>query len=55
MGLFQFIGAWVQLVTGVLLVGLAELGDADVNHIKIAVKLSLLIVISSPPGLDGGR
>lgn len=44
-GLFQFIGAWVQLVTGVLLVGMLEMGDADVNRIKIAVKLSLLIVI----------
>lgn len=44
-GLFQFIGAWVQLITGVLLVGLASMGDTDVNHIKITVKLVLLIVI----------
>jgi len=42
---FQFIGAWVQLVTGVLLVGLAEMGDGGVNHVKIAVKLALLIGI----------
>lgn len=44
-GLFQFIGAWVQLITGVLLVGLAEMGDGTVNHIKIGVKLLLLIAI----------
>lgn len=44
-GLFQFIGAWVQLITGVLLVGLASMGDGDVNHIKIGVKLVLLIAI----------
>lgn len=44
-GLFQFIGAWVQLVTGILLVGLNEMGDGSVNHFKIAVKLVILIVI----------
>lgn len=44
-GRFQFIGAWVQLVTGILLVGLAEMGDGHVNNVKIAVKLLILIVI----------
>lgn len=44
-GLFQFIGAWVQLITGVLLVGLNEMGDGSVNHVKIAVKLAILLVI----------
>lgn len=44
-GRFQFIGAWVQLVTGVALVGLASMGDGDVNHIKIGVKSLLLIVV----------
>lgn len=44
-GLFQFIGAWVQLVTGLLLVGIAEMGDGPVNHAKIVVKTVLLIVI----------
>ena len=44
-GLFQFIGAWVQLVTGILLVGLNGMGDGSVNHVKIAVKLVILIVI----------
>lgn len=44
-GIFQFIGAWVQLISGLLLVGLAEMGDGNVNHIKIGVKLLLLIAI----------
>lgn len=44
-GLFQFIGAWVQLVTGVVLVGLASMGDGGFNHLKITVKLVILIVI----------
>lgn len=42
---WQHIGAWVQLVTGLLLVGLAEMGDGSVNHIKIGVKLVILIII----------
>lgn len=42
-GVFQFAGAWVQLVTGLLLVGLAEMGDGHVNNVKIAVKLVILI------------
>lgn len=42
---WQHIAAWVQLVTGVLLVGLLEMNDdaGPVNHIKIAVKLLVLI------------
>lgn len=43
---WQHIGAWIQLVTGVLLVGLLEMADdAPVNHVKIAVKLVVLIAI----------
>lgn len=44
-GLFQFIGAWVQLITGILLVGVNEMSDVNVNHLKIAVKLVILVVI----------
>ena len=44
-GLFQFIGAWVQLITGILLVGLTEMADGNVNHMKIGIKLAILIVI----------
>ena len=44
---WQLIGAWVQLVSGVLLVGLLEMSDdaGPVNHTKIAVKLLVLIAI----------
>lgn len=42
---WQHVGAWVQAVSGILLVGLAEMGDGEVNHIKIAVKLVITIVI----------
>ena len=40
-GKFQWYGAIAQLVTGLLLVGLAEMGPDPVNHAKIAVKLLL--------------
>ena len=39
-------GALTALVTGVILVGLAEMGDGDVNHVKIAVKLVVALVIT---------
>ncbi|MBP3044300.1 hypothetical protein KKR91_06740 [Arthrobacter jiangjiafuii] len=42
----QFHAALLQLVTGLLLVGLAEMGDASLNHIKIAVKLTVALVIA---------
>lgn len=42
---WQHIAAWVQLASGVLLVGLMEMNDdaGPVNHTKIAVKLLVLI------------
>ncbi|MCC9197823.1 hypothetical protein QNO08_06530 [Arthrobacter sp. zg-Y820] len=43
----QFHGALLQLVTGLLLVGLAEMDDYDVNHVKIAVKLVLALAIAA--------
>lgn len=39
-------GAWVQLVTGVALVGVIASGDDHVNNAKIGVKLAILIVIT---------
>lgn len=44
-GFFQFLGAWVQLITGLGLVALAEMtpGAGPVNHMKIGIKLVLLI------------
>ncbi|GER24448.1 hypothetical protein NCCP1664_29430 [Zafaria cholistanensis] len=40
-GKFQWYGGIAQLVTGLLLVALAEMGEDPVNHAKIAVKLLL--------------
>src|SRR5699024_11078780 len=41
----MFHGALTQLITGLLLVGLLEMGDGDVNHMKIGIKLLVLVVI----------
>jgi uncharacterized membrane protein len=38
-------GATTQLVTGLLLVGVLEADDADVNHVKIAVKLLVSLAV----------
>lgn len=37
--------AGLQLITGLALVGLTEASDRDVNHIKIGVKLLVVLVI----------
>ena len=42
----QFHGALLQLITGLALVGVAEAGDGDVNHLKIAFKLTIALVIA---------
>lgn len=39
-------GILTALVTGVLLTGIAEMGDDPVNHVKIAVKLVVAIVVA---------
>src|SRR5699024_4976807 len=48
-GYWQHIGAWIQLVTGLLLVGIAEMtandDGAGLNHMKIGIKLVILLVI----------
>lgn len=38
-------GSILQVVTGLLLVGFNEMNDADVNHMKIGIKLVLAVVI----------
>lgn len=38
-------GAFTMLVTGLILVGISEMGDDPVNHVKIAVKLVVLLAI----------
>jgi hypothetical protein len=40
-------GALTALVAGVIVVGLSEMGGGDVNHIKIAVKLVVSLVITA--------
>lgn len=43
---WQHLGAWLQLISGVLLVGLLEMNDGGpVNHMKIAVKLAVVIAV----------
>ncbi|GAB3820056.1 hypothetical protein GCM10028820_25060 [Tessaracoccus terricola] len=41
----MFHGALTQLVTGLVLVGLAEMGDGEPNHMKIGIKSLVLVVI----------
>lgn len=38
--------AYLQLITGLLLMGLAEMGDGDVNHMKIGIKLVIAILVT---------
>ncbi len=38
--------SYLQLVTGLLLVGLAEMGDGQVNHMKIGIKLVVAILVT---------
>ena len=38
-------GATTQLVTGLLLVGVLESGDEDVNHVKIGIKLLVALAV----------
>lgn len=39
-------GALTQVVTGLLIVGVLEMDDADLNHAKIGVKLVIALVIA---------
>jgi hypothetical protein len=38
--------SYLQLITGLLLVGVAEMGEGDVNHVKIGIKLVVAIVVT---------
>lgn len=42
----MFHGALTQIVSGVVLLGLQEMGDGDVNHAKLGVKFAVLVVIT---------
>lgn len=43
-------GAWhgvlTALVTGILMVGVLEMGDGDVNHVKIVLKLLIAVAVT---------
>lgn len=41
----MFHGALTQLVTGIVLLGLQEMGDGPVNHMKLGIKFAVLVVI----------
>lgn len=39
-------GSYLQLITGILLLGLAEMGDDEVNHMKMGIKLLIAILVT---------
>ncbi|HCG56675.1 MULTISPECIES: hypothetical protein [Brevibacterium] len=39
-------GAYLQLITGLLLLTIAEMGDGDVNHMKIGIKLLIAVLVT---------
>ena len=40
-------GVLTALISGILIVGLAEMGDGTVNHVKIGVKLLITLVVTA--------
>lgn len=49
-------GARVQLLTGILLVGIAEMtSDFELNHVKIAVKLVVSIAVVAAAEIANAR
>ncbi len=39
-------GVLTQLVTGIALAGITSMGDGDVNHVKIGVKLLITVAVA---------
>ena len=48
-------GARAQLVTGLILVGLAEAGDDPVNHTKVGVKLVVALAVAACAEIAAAR
>jgi hypothetical protein len=48
-------GARAQLLTGLILVGLAEMGDDPVNHAKIGVKLVVAVAVAACAEIAAAR
>lgn len=40
-------GVLTAIITGILLVGLAEMGDGSVNHVKIGIKLVVALAATA--------
>ncbi|WP_392544646.1 hypothetical protein [Oryzobacter telluris] len=48
-------GARAQIITGILLVGLAESGDDPVNHTKVGVKLVIAVAVAACAEIAAGK
>lgn len=53
--LVQVWGARIQLLLGLGLTGLAEAGDAEVNHAKIGTKLVIMIAVLACAEIGNGK
>lgn len=42
---YQYLGAWGAFITGLLIVTLRELADADLNHFKIGIKAVIALIV----------
>ncbi|HXD27575.1 MAG TPA: hypothetical protein VN621_02345 [Arthrobacter sp.] len=42
-GLWQWVGAITQVVTGIIMFGLLEMGDGEPNRIKLGIKLLIAL------------
>lgn len=45
-GVWQWAGALTQLLTGLLMVGLAEMQDSTLDYVWVAVKLLIALVVA---------
>ena len=48
-------GARAQVLTGLLLVGLAEAGDEPVDHVKVGVKLVVALAVAGLAEVAAGK
>lgn len=42
---YQYLGAWGAFISGLLIVGLREMTDGDLNHIKIGFKAVIALIV----------
>ena len=48
-------GARAQIITGVLLVGLHEMGDGELNHMKIGIKFLVAVAVAACAEIANAR